>query len=815
MRITMKGGVWKNSEDEILKAAVMKYGLNNWSRVASLLIRKSAKQCKARWHEWLDPSVKKTEWTRAEEEKLLHLAKLFPTQWRTIAPIVGRTAHQCLEHYDRLLDQAEGKTTDPQNDPRRYRPGEIDPHPETKPSRADPVHMDEDEKEMLAEARARLANTRGKKAKRKAREKQLEQARRLASLQKRRELKAAGIQSGRRNFKRRKGDMDLTTEIPFEQQPPVGFHVVGGDENPEGNLNLANISLQQLEGKRRDAEEEALRKDDLRKLKRLKHDDFQSAQAMIDKLNDPQSVRKRTKLSLPEPQLTDAELDDIVKFSKESTKFLEIIGSNEESSTRGTAGLLPEPTAPLAAVGRYAPIRTPSMENTVMLEAENAARQRELQTPLEGGITPLLNETPSDSSTSNIKMLANSSHTRGDDGSRAKRAQHLGGETPTSLFSGRTGTFSSTAGGTPVIGSTSQSSVGATSGTAGSKAHEALLRMQIRTSLANLPQATNEIEVALPENADSVTAEDTSIIAVVPDMEDVALEKEFRRALERDEEFRKQSQVIQQNLPRPVFPTRCQFIPTFATASGTPLSRNAGDWSSEEVHAVVEMQTAENAINAEIKNIVLVEAVKKPLSKTVKLPKGIPVDSFDEFTFNEIEEAKTLIGEEFGDLKELCGVDKFDVFFNPEFHESDNWVEAIESQAYLPTTKTFHSKNMMTDTEKLKSLMCQFEYLDNQVKSSKSKTSKLENKLNVLTRGYRHKAESLTAATEACWMEWNEKHTELLCFETLEKQEDLAMTSRRDALRELVETEKQRNARSQMLYSRIKQIEAVHNASVK
>lgn len=51
-----------------------------------------------------------------------------------------------------------------------------------------------EEKEMLSEARARLANTKGKKAKRKAREKQLEEARRLAALQKRRELKAAGIE---------------------------------------------------------------------------------------------------------------------------------------------------------------------------------------------------------------------------------------------------------------------------------------------------------------------------------------------------------------------------------------------------------------------------------------------------------------------------------------------------------------------------------------------------------------------------------------------------------------------------------------------
>ena len=75
------------------------------------------------------------------------------------------------------------------DDPRKLKPGEIDPAPETKPARPDPVDMDEDELEMLSEARARLANTQGKKAKRKAREKQLEEARRLASLQKRRELR--------------------------------------------------------------------------------------------------------------------------------------------------------------------------------------------------------------------------------------------------------------------------------------------------------------------------------------------------------------------------------------------------------------------------------------------------------------------------------------------------------------------------------------------------------------------------------------------------------------------------------------------------
>lgn len=101
-----------NIEDEILKASVSKYGLNQWARVSSLLARKTPKQCKARWAEWLDPGIRKIEWSKEEDEKLLHLAKLMPTQWRTIAPIVGRTATQCLERYQKLLDEAEAREND-------------------------------------------------------------------------------------------------------------------------------------------------------------------------------------------------------------------------------------------------------------------------------------------------------------------------------------------------------------------------------------------------------------------------------------------------------------------------------------------------------------------------------------------------------------------------------------------------------------------------------------------------------------------------------------------------------------------------------
>jgi pre-mRNA-splicing factor CDC5/CEF1 len=75
----------------------------------------------------------------------------------------------------------------------------------------------------------RLANTQGKKAKRKAREKQLEEARRLASLQKKRELRAAGINV--RQWKVKRGRMDYNKEIPFEKRPAIGFYDTGVEVN--------------------------------------------------------------------------------------------------------------------------------------------------------------------------------------------------------------------------------------------------------------------------------------------------------------------------------------------------------------------------------------------------------------------------------------------------------------------------------------------------------------------------------------------------------------------------------------------------------
>ncbi len=43
-----------------------------------------------------------------------------------------------------LRSKAQQKEGEEVDDPRKLRPGEIDPNPETKPARPDPVDMDED-----------------------------------------------------------------------------------------------------------------------------------------------------------------------------------------------------------------------------------------------------------------------------------------------------------------------------------------------------------------------------------------------------------------------------------------------------------------------------------------------------------------------------------------------------------------------------------------------------------------------------------------------------------------------------------------------
>jgi len=217
---------------------------------------------------------------------------------------------------------------------------------------------------MLSEARARLANTQGKKAKRKAREKQLEESRRLAALQKRRELKAAGIEL---KYRKKTKGMNYNADIPFHKRAPAGFWDTTEEHERElkEKRDQTNVLLQKLEGKHRADIEEAERKKDIKRQKQRKEKGETVPQAALKALDEQKKIRtERRKLVLPAPQISESELEEIAKIGYSSEKLI----SDSVSSTAST---------PLST-----PLSTPRL-----LESQRSSHNQ-----LSGGRTPVRDE---------------------------------------------------------------------------------------------------------------------------------------------------------------------------------------------------------------------------------------------------------------------------------------------------------------------------------------------------------------------------------------------------------------------------------------
>ncbi|GJD07021.1 Cell division cycle 5-like protein [Galdieria sulphuraria] len=635
MRYFIKGGVWKNSEDEILKAAVMKYGKNQWARISSLLVRKSAKQCKARWYEWLDPSIKKTDWTREEEEKLLHLAKVMPNQWRTIAPIIGRTASQCLEHYERLIDEAqrelEGGAEGSSEELRKLRPGEIDPTPETRPARPDPVDMDEDEKEMLSEARARLANTKGKKAKRKAREKQLEEAKRLAILQKKRELKAAGLRVGTRI--RIKG-FNYVEEIPFEKKPPPGFFDVIEEEKESEHITKelkpreVGQLIEKYEGKRRIDQEAAARKLEAKRRRLFEEQNLPETLKNNYEKEREQILKgfQRTALKLPEPQINDEELQMLRKSSLATEEYQQYGRVGERSVTENLlADYSKTPTPHHYSRGWNTPSSTApqSASQTPILETWNETKRREArdllhmsssQTPLEGGENlPLTNMNFSQGLTPKQKTI----------------------QTPNPLL-------------TPSAVSPSPfSSVSASPSSSNmeEKARMKLLRKKLQQGLQLLPAPQNEYKLTVSDELEEDREEEQVGMDDSSRVEDARDEMERkRRAEERKREEEK------------------KFWPT-AEQLDLPFVSSGKRWSSEENLGVVERLIL-HEVNYLLQQSHLMREMKADSSSEKDFQILLKVDpmyevpkEYFELAMKQVDEEKSRLANLIREYESCCDVD--------------------------------------------------------------------------------------------------------------------------------------------------------------
>uniref|UniRef100_A0A3Q4MIY1 Cell division cycle 5-like protein n=1 Tax=Neolamprologus brichardi TaxID=32507 RepID=A0A3Q4MIY1_NEOBR len=701
-RIMIKGGVWRNTEDEILKAAVMKYGKNQWSRIASLLHRKSAKQCKARWYEWLDPSIKKTEWSREEEEKLLHLAKLMPTQWRTIAPIIGRTAAQCLEHYEYLLDKAAQRDNEEEvgDDPRKLKPGEIDPNPETKPARPDPVDMDEGTKthcQMLS---------------------------------------------------------DLFDMEQYDAQEP----------------NFKRLRQQHLDGELRNETEERERKKDKQKIKKKKESDLPSA--ILQTSGVAEFTKKRSKLVLPAPQISDAELEEVVKLGVASEVARQAAEESESANSASSTLLSEYSVTNTMATGLRTP-RTPAAQDRIMQEAQNLMALTNIDTPLKGGLNTPLHESDFSGVTPQRQQI----------------------QTPNTVLSTpfRTpGPGQGSDGMTPQVGGAMTPRVGGTPGLTPGRtplrdklninteeqladpAYQRESLQHLRQGLMSLPVPKNDFEIVLPENAEKELEETETETGFIEDSADVEARKQAQRDAEREKELKLRHTAVQRSLPRPTEVNESVLRPT----SMEPLS---------------DLQQAEELIKQEMITMLHFDCLHHPSANAAnQLQRGkirgptstsnnashiayLEKTSYKPISTEEMEQAKLVLAGEMEVVK--GGMGHGDLSMEAY---SQVWEECYGQVLYLPTQNRYTRANLASKKDRIESLEKKLDVNRGHMTAEARRAAKLEKKLKILLGGFQSRALGLLKQHSELWEQVEQAATELQTFTQLKKQEDTAIPRRQE-----------------------------------
>ncbi len=97
----IRNGPWSSEEDQLLLQGFEQFG-KQWAKICELIPGRTNIQCRNRWKDVLDPSIRNDPWSQEEEMILEDAYSQFGNRWAKIALMLpGRTGLQCRDRYTR------------------------------------------------------------------------------------------------------------------------------------------------------------------------------------------------------------------------------------------------------------------------------------------------------------------------------------------------------------------------------------------------------------------------------------------------------------------------------------------------------------------------------------------------------------------------------------------------------------------------------------------------------------------------------------------------------------------------------------------